>query len=711
MFSTPINSKQQKGPATSKAMSPRFSLSPTTRSSLVPESQTLTNIAARPFIQPKLKIGAPNDRYEQEADRVADQVMRMPGPAAVQPHTSPPQIQRRCPECDEKLQRQTEEDEAGDERLQAKGIPGQIPRLSSPVTSQINNIKGGGQALSGPTRNWFEPRFGKDFSQVRIHSDRRAAQLAKQVNARAFTLGRDIVFNAGEFSPHTDVGGRLLAHELTHVVQQHHQQGEQRIQRAPPWGYVEQRRELRPQAIPAGLNYELQDHALIAHTTSNADMAQIADLMEVLGLYAGSIVARADLITQLTGQRAGHRNGQRVSIDVTPHLPAGVRTFLANLESYYSQWRSYVARAGSFEDIFQQEPNDTPERRRQVTEWHAGAPTNADEFGAVCHQFAMMAISGAASGLPGQGTTAVSQVDDDAVVASYSSSIAGTGPFRRVPRNQVRVGDIAVFRARRHRPGMPASRIIHSGIVIRVRRRQVELLEKTNPDRPMATRNVRQVLSRYSAERAVVYYLTPALQGMPFSSQPELGQNPPTEAYTSSLGTIGNEDTHVLFRVNTHVLLAHQDQNLFRVLATRPAPVAATIHGYASIEGPPVLNLNLSAHRAVTVKNTLARHMSHGTRFEAVAHGPTRHFGARKENRRAGIDLELPPTPHRVLSQNKRHPHREGGREGYLCHMRFLTRYWCHRNRKPDHGLPPMIGCHSIRTGRPIQITSESYPG
>ncbi len=101
----------------------------------------------------------------------------------------------------------------------------------------------------------------------------------------------------------------------------------------------------------------------------------------------------------------------------------------------------------------------------------------------------------------------------------------------------------------------------------------------------------------------------------------------------------------MLFRVNTNVPLAHQDQSLFRILATRPAPVTATIHGYASMEGQPARNSNLSAHRAVTVKNALTRHMTQGTRIEAVAHGPTRHFGARKENRRAGIDLELPRTP------------------------------------------------------------------
>jgi flagellar motor protein MotB len=219
-------------------------------------------------IQAKLKIGEPNDKYEQEADRVADQVMRMPEP----------QVQRVCPKCEEDLQRQPiepekeeeetlqtkaianrlssliqrqaepaeeEEDEevmqpkrlsssvastlqrqvepeegAEEETLQAKTNANQHNVMSTPLQNRITALRGNGQPLAQSERAFFEPRFGTDFSQVRIHTGSQAAETARAVNARAFTLGRDIVFGAGQYQAHSTAGKNLLAHELTHVVQQ-----------------------------------------------------------------------------------------------------------------------------------------------------------------------------------------------------------------------------------------------------------------------------------------------------------------------------------------------------------------------------------------------------------------------------------------------------------------------------------------------------------
>jgi hypothetical protein len=79
---------------------------------------------------------------------------------------------------------------------------------------------GAGQTLGGPVQAFFEPRFGRDFSHVRVHTDGDAAASAKAVNARAYTVGRDIVFSAGQYRPNTYAGRLLLAHELTHVIQQ-----------------------------------------------------------------------------------------------------------------------------------------------------------------------------------------------------------------------------------------------------------------------------------------------------------------------------------------------------------------------------------------------------------------------------------------------------------------------------------------------------------
>ena len=155
-------------------------------------------------IQAKLKIGQPGDIYEQEADRVADEVMRMPEP----------KVKRQAEEEKE------EEEKEKEEILQTKEVPSQIPEVTSEFESRIQSLKDGGQPLPKSARAFFEPRFGQDFSRVRAHTDAQAAETAQTLNARAFTMGHDIVFGAGQYVPGTSEGRRLMAHELTHVMQQ-----------------------------------------------------------------------------------------------------------------------------------------------------------------------------------------------------------------------------------------------------------------------------------------------------------------------------------------------------------------------------------------------------------------------------------------------------------------------------------------------------------
>jgi hypothetical protein len=114
-----------------------------------------------------------------------------------------------CAECRQKR-------EAGTLQRAASSTEGvsEIP----PVVHEVLNERG--QPLDNPTRSFMEPRFGYDFSQVRIHTNERAAQSAQAVNALAYTVGSNVVFGQGEYAPKTQEGKRLLAHELTHVVQQ-----------------------------------------------------------------------------------------------------------------------------------------------------------------------------------------------------------------------------------------------------------------------------------------------------------------------------------------------------------------------------------------------------------------------------------------------------------------------------------------------------------
>ncbi|MCL6590408.1 MAG: DUF4157 domain-containing protein [Firmicutes bacterium] len=106
------------------------------------------------------------------------------------------------------------------EELQAKAASDTASELDAGVESRITSLRGGGQPLPEAVRNYFEPRFGYDFSQVRVHNNSQAAEPAQAVNARAFTLGNDIVFGAGQYAPEHPEGKKLIAHELVHVIQQ-----------------------------------------------------------------------------------------------------------------------------------------------------------------------------------------------------------------------------------------------------------------------------------------------------------------------------------------------------------------------------------------------------------------------------------------------------------------------------------------------------------
>ena len=221
----------------------------------------------QPFvIQPKLTVGAPDDPYEREADTVADKVMRMPERNFVQ---------RKCAACkeEEKVQRQEADDEEElvqtksedsfwgseskceeckkeDEKplpkaaceptgavavqrkvlasgsssfLQAKAT-GVSPVVPDTLEASIHASKGKGGGMDEPTKSFMQSRFQTGFGDVRIHADSSAAQMNKQLHAKAFTVGSNIYFNEGQYQPHTSEGKTLLAHELTHVVQQSNNQ-------------------------------------------------------------------------------------------------------------------------------------------------------------------------------------------------------------------------------------------------------------------------------------------------------------------------------------------------------------------------------------------------------------------------------------------------------------------------------------------------------
>jgi hypothetical protein len=171
------------------------------------------------LIQPKLMVGQVNDPLEQEADRVADQVLRMP--ALTQSITpGQPQLSRKCACGGRCFNCQTAKLDQEHEHLQTKHVGSNDLGQTTAPPIVYDVLRSPGQSLDPKTRAFMESRFSHDFSSVRVHSDEKAANSAHVLNALAYTFGRNVVFGQGQFSPNTLKGRQLLAHELTHVVQQ-----------------------------------------------------------------------------------------------------------------------------------------------------------------------------------------------------------------------------------------------------------------------------------------------------------------------------------------------------------------------------------------------------------------------------------------------------------------------------------------------------------
>lgn len=165
-------------------------------------------------VQTKLAVNTPGDKYEVEADQMAAKVMRMSGSGR----------QKREKELEsqpvKRLQRMESASIQLEERPAQQQGDGHTQMANEQTAATIRSKTSGGQPLPAETRSFMEPRFGNDFSNVRIHHDQGAAQLNTQLNARAFTYQNHILFGEGQYQPQSPEGKQLLAHELTHVDQQ-----------------------------------------------------------------------------------------------------------------------------------------------------------------------------------------------------------------------------------------------------------------------------------------------------------------------------------------------------------------------------------------------------------------------------------------------------------------------------------------------------------
>src|ERR1700744_2586275 len=176
-----------------------------------PEAEVLDRILP---IQLKLSVGAPDDPMEHEADAMADKVMRMPETSFIQRRAA-----AHAPA------------DYDDEFVRLKPLASQVTpfiqtkskgasTISESVSSGIKSSMGSGSQMQGDTKSFMESRFGTNFSDVKIHTGDESIGLNRSLNAKAFTVSNNIYFNSGQYQPETDSGKHLLAHELTHVLQQ-----------------------------------------------------------------------------------------------------------------------------------------------------------------------------------------------------------------------------------------------------------------------------------------------------------------------------------------------------------------------------------------------------------------------------------------------------------------------------------------------------------
>lgn len=186
-------------------------------------NRAVQRLLASKTIQAKLTVGPANDRYEQEADQVANQVLA-PTPQPASGNLAP-----RSPKSDETAQRKplasaisplTQNTQSNNLQPESDATSGKSFEADQSVEPQLEANRGRGAPLPGRTRSFMESKFGSDFGNVRIHTGGPATQVSRQLSAQAFTQGSDIYFGAGKYNPSSASGNKLLAHELTHVVQQ-----------------------------------------------------------------------------------------------------------------------------------------------------------------------------------------------------------------------------------------------------------------------------------------------------------------------------------------------------------------------------------------------------------------------------------------------------------------------------------------------------------
>ena len=258
-------------------------------------------------MQSKLAVRTSGDIYEQEADRISEQVMRMPELS----------LQHACDEGGVSAERQTEQPGREHERVQ-KDNRSSDSGLSAAAPIVHQAVGSSGHPLNPAIRTFMERRFDDDFSRVRVHTDSRAAASALAVDAKAYTIGRDVVFGAGQYAPETSQGKKLLAHELAHVKQEGNESASPKTIRRKPDPQKGLERQLREKETRlAELQRRLQDLNDQATSLRQRSLDVASQQQRRATERAARVAARAAKDPGLTGVLDMMRRGV-IRVEQTP---------------------------------------------------------------------------------------------------------------------------------------------------------------------------------------------------------------------------------------------------------------------------------------------------------------------------------------------------------------------------------------------------------
>lgn len=292
----------------------------------------------------RLTVSTPGDRDEREAEEVAARLMASDAP--VQVGAAQALLHRQCAACAAAAAPRGDEEELTVHRQADSTAAAPRSAAGAPVPRR----PGGGTPLPGPVRAFFEPRFGRDLGGVRLHTDASAAASARALAANAYTVGDDIVFDTGRYAPDTPTGRRLLAHELTHVVQHagspvlHREASAAAPERGGLLDTLTGGARAVGEAVQSGAGAVVRTVAGGAQAVAGAVTEGVADIGQMLGIPAPA-EGSPQTVRTLAGV-LGHPAVQGAMVLVPPPgagpmLRLQVATLAASLDFLDFAWRTY----------------------------------------------------------------------------------------------------------------------------------------------------------------------------------------------------------------------------------------------------------------------------------------------------------------------------------------------------------------------------------